>query len=252
MQKDIDRVRDADTVTDIVNRDYRTADIFQRFGIDFCCGGKLPLDIVCKNKAVNLEELKKALNEMSIPYYSSSSMAFNEWSMDFLLDFIVNVHHDYLKKTLPVIDKYISAFAAGHSLKFPFLADLKVELDKLSDVMLPKIQEEEDIIFPYIRQIAHAYQNTESYARLLVRTLRKPLETMMLHNQEFTNNAFSELNRLTSYYNLPADACTTHLVLYNKLQELEKDLSQHIYLENNVLYPKTIAMEKELLMQSGL
>lgn len=250
MQKDFVRVSDADTVTDIVKRDYRTADIFQRYGIDFCCGGKLPLDIICKNKAVNLEELKKALNQVSIPY-SSSSMAFHEWSIDFLLDFIVNVHHDYLKKSLPVIDKYITVFAAGHSLKFPFLPDLKLELEKLSEVMIPKIQEEEDIIFPYIRQIAHAYQNTEPYARLLVRTLRKPLETMMLHNQEFTNHVFSELNRLTNQYNLPANPCTTHQVLYNKLQELENDLSQHIYLENNILYPKTIGMEKELLMQSG-
>src|SRR5690606_2633996 len=126
----------------------------------------------------------------------------NEWSIDFLLDFIVNVHHDYLKKTLPIIEEYITDFAAGHSHKFPFLADLKSEFDKLRTVMLLKLQEEEDIIFPYIRQIAHAYQNTEPYARLLVRTLRKPLETMMLHSQEFTNHTFIELNRLTSHYNL--------------------------------------------------
>lgn len=251
MQKEIVRVSDADIVTDIVKRDYRTADIFQRYGIDFCCGGKLPLEIICKNKNVNLEELKKALNEISVPYYLSSLMAYNEWSIDFLLDFIVNVHHDYLKKTIPLINKYITVFAAGHSSKFPFLSDLKVEFDRLSEVMLPKMQEEEDIIFPYIRQIAHAYQNAEIYARLLVRTLRKPLETMMLHNQEFTNHIFVEMNRLTSNYALPDDSCTTHLVLYNKIQELEKDFSQHIYLENNVLYPKTIAMEKELLMQSG-
>ena len=252
MQTDIVKVSDADIVTDIVKRDYRTADIFQRFGIDFCGSGKLPLDMVCKKNEVNLAEIKKALNEMSIPYYLSSSIAYNEWSIDFLLDFIVNVHHDYLKKTVPIINKFITDIAAGHNHTISFIADLKSEFDKLSTVMLPKLQEEEDIIFPYIRQIAHAYQNTEPYARLLVRTLRKPLETMMLHNQEFTNHVFNELNRITNQYNLPADSCTTHQVLYNKLQELEKDFSQHIYLENNVLYPKTIAMEKELLMQSGL
>lgn len=252
MIKDVDKVDDADFVTDIVKRDYRTADIFQQYGIDFCCGGKLPLNVVCENKAINLEELKKALNEAAMPYYFSSTLAYNNWSIDFLLDFILNVHHDYLKKSLPVVEKYIMTFVEGHSPKFPFLSDLKSEFDKLNAVMLPKLQEEEDIIFPYIRQIAHAYQNTEPYARLLVRTLRKPLETMMLHNQEFTNHIFSELSRLTNQYSLPADSCATQQVLYKKLQELDKDLSQHIYLENKVLYPKTIAMEQELLMQSGL
>lgn len=252
MYKDIVWLDDADIVTDIVKRDYRTADIFQHYGIDFCCGGKLPLNIVCRNKAVNLEELKKALNEAAMPYYFSSSMAYNEWSIDFLLDFIVNVHHDYLKKSLPVVEKYITSFAEGHSRKFPFLSDLKSEFDKLNAVMLPKLHEEEEFIFPYIRQIAHAYQNTEPYARLLVQTLRKPLETMMLHNQEFTNHIFSELSRLTNHYSIPADSCITQQVLYKKLAELENDLTQHIYLENYKLYPKTIAMEKELLMQSGL
>ncbi|MBA2498270.1 MAG: DUF542 domain-containing protein [Chitinophagaceae bacterium] len=252
MNKDIVGVGDSDIVTDLVKRDYRTADIFQRFGIDFCCGGKLPLNIVCRNKAVDLEELKKALNEVSLTHFLSSTNAYNEWSIDFMLDFIVNVHHDYLRKTLPVIEKYITVFASGHSRKFPFLAELESEFYKLGAVMLPKLQEEEDIIFPYIRQIAHAYQNMEPYARLLVKTLRKPLDTLMFHNQEFTSHTFSEVRRLTNNYSITTDSCTTQQVLYKKIEELEMDLFQHIFLENNILYPKTIAMEKELLMQSGL
>lgn len=252
MDKNLTGVLDTDRVTDIVKRDYRTADIFQHYGIDFCCGGKLPLNVVCSNKDINLEELVTALNEVSNPYSLSLAMAFNNWSVDFLLDFIINIHHDYLRRTLPVLSTYIIEFEKGHGRKFPFIENLKSEFDEFNAVMLPKIQEEEDIVFPYIRQIAHAYQNTEPYARLLVQTLRKPLETMMLHNHEFLHHTFTEIRHLTGNYSLPTDSCTTQQVLFKKLQELDNDIFQHIYLENNILYPRTIAMEKELLTQSGV
>jgi regulator of cell morphogenesis and NO signaling len=111
----------------------------------------------------------------------------------------------------------------------------------------PHMKQEEEILFPYIRQIYHAWQHRESYARLLVRTLRKPVEEVMQKEHESTGASLHRMRELTNNYTAPPKACLTHKVTFAKLKELDADLVQHIHLENNILFPKAIAMEKELL-----
>jgi regulator of cell morphogenesis and NO signaling len=113
--------------------------------------------------------------------------------------------------------------------------------------MLPHLQHEEEIIFPYIRQIAHAYDNKESYAGLLVRTLRKPVENVMHHEHEAVHKILGNMRQLTNHYTPPQHACTNHKVTFLKLLEIDNDLTQHMYLENDILFPRAIEMEKKLL-----
>ena len=112
--------------------------------------------------------------------------------------------------------------------------------------MVPHLQEEEEIVFPYIRLLGHAHLNKDPYAKLLVKTLRKPVVKMIGTDQAIIAilNSFREI---TSGYTAPEKACTSHRVVFSKLEELDNDLSQHIYLENEVLFPRALAMEKELL-----
>jgi len=234
-------------VTDIVTRDYRTADIFRKYDIDFCCGGKWPLEMICKNKGLDTEEVLGELKKITSQLPSRSVLEFDKWELDFLADYIVNIHHLYLKRALPEVKNHVSRFLDGHTKKFPGLAPLNSIIDQFQLEFLPHMKHEEEIIFPYIKQIHRAFYHHESYASLLVRTLRKPVEEVMKRDHETTGSQLHQLRQLTENYTPPENACLAHKVAFAKLRELDEDLVRHIHLENNILFPKALAMEKELL-----
>lgn len=235
------------SVAEIVSRDYRTADIFRKYDIEYCCGGKYPLSIACQMKGIDEEVVIKELEEAMRELNTSNTLNFNEWHIDFLTDYIVNVHHHYMRKALPRLKDYVDRFAEGHKKKFGYLDELQQIVSQLQRSFIPHLTEEEEIIFPYIRQIGHAYYNREPYASLLVRTLRKPVEDIMNHEHATTSKTLRRMRELTSNYTPPENACLSHKVTFHKMREVDNDLTQHIHLENNILFPKAIAMEKELL-----
>jgi len=243
----INDIRDDSYVTDIVTQDYRASDVFRKYGIDFCCGGRLPLQIACEIRGLDVELIKKELYNSLRNIHVSNSINFKDWSVDFLVDYIVNVHHSYLITNLPEILNTLGHFVGGHKTQYPWLGELLESLYQLREEILPHIEEEEKVIFPYVKQIAHAYESREPYAALLVRTLRKPVEKMMNNEHEHIGKYLHRFRELTNNYVPPAAACISHKVAFEKLKELDNDLVQHIHLENNILFPKAITMEKELL-----
>jgi regulator of cell morphogenesis and NO signaling len=168
-------------VTDIVTNDYRTAEVFRKYGIEYCCGGKWPLEMVCQTKDIDIGILTKELEDSIRTVQVPNSLPFNEWDIDFLADYVVHVHHHYLKKQLPEIKTLLLKFAEEHRKKYQYIPELEKTFLSLYNEMLPHLQQEEEVIFPYIRQIAHAFDSRESYAVLLIRTLRKPVEEVMNH-----------------------------------------------------------------------
>lgn len=233
-------------VTDIVKEDYRTANVFRKYDIDFCCGGRWPLGMVCETKDLDFTAIKSELQDSLRTIQLSNSLQFDKWNVNFLMDYIVNVHHQYLLEYLPQVKDQLTHFVKDHADQYPFLKEVEKQFDILYKETFPHLKQEEDILFPYIKQIAHAYRNKESYASLLVRTLRKPVE-MMHHEHESVSRILKKMRELTNNYTAPVNACVSHRVTFSMLKELDNDLAQHVYLENNILFPKAIAMEKELL-----
>jgi regulator of cell morphogenesis and NO signaling len=234
-------------VTDIVKNDYRTADVFRRYGIEYCCGGKWPLEMVCATNDIDINNLIRELEEATRTVQVPNTLPFRDWNIDFLTDYIVHVHHQYLKNQLPVIRENLHKFSEEHRKKYTYLPHLEKIFSGLFNEMLPHIEQEEEIIFPYIRQINHAFHSKESYASLLVKTMRKPIEQLMSHEHEMVTGSLHEMRKLTSEYNPPESACTSHRVTFSRLRELDNDLTQHVHLENNILFPRVIEMEKILL-----
>jgi regulator of cell morphogenesis and NO signaling len=249
MFRNILKIEPSSFVTDIVRYDYRTAGVFRKYDIDFCCGGKWPLDIVCRNKNLNTEEIISELRRVVHQSASNAALDFDSWEIDFLADYILNVHHRYLEKALPEIKEQVTKFLEGHRKKFPELEELDMIINKYLKQIPPHMKQEEEIFFPYIKQIHHAHKHRESYAKLLIRTLRKPLEEVMLKDHETTGSNLHRLRTITNNYTPPQQACITHKVTFAKLKELDTDLVQHIHLESNILFPKAIAMEQELLKE---
>lgn len=238
-------------VSDIVTNDYRTAEVFRKYGIEYCCGGKWPLEMVCHTKNIDINILTRELEEATRTVQVPNSLPFNEWDMDFLADYIVHVHHHYLKNQLPDIKSTLQKFTEEHGEKYPYLKELEKTYLKLYKELLPHLQQEEETIFPYIRQITHAFHSRASYASLLVKMMRKPIEELMNQEHVMVAGAIYKMRNLTGDYSPPARACTSHKVTFSRLKELDNDLVQHLHLENNILFPRAIEMEKILLSKTA-
>lgn len=240
-------IDDNSQVSDIVTRDYRTSAVFRKYGIEFCCAGRIPLKAACELNGIDKETIKQELNDAIRNIQIPNSLDFNSWDINFLIDYIRNIHHAYLTRHIPEIADLVERFADEHKKKYAWLPDLLRSFRELKKTILPHLEHEEQVIFPYIRQIAHAYRYREPYAALLVRTLRKPVEEMMDREHEEIASYLHRARLLTSNYAIPVNACVTHKVCFLKLRELDNDLVQHTHLENNILFPRAIEMEKELL-----
>ncbi|NOT50205.1 MAG: DUF542 domain-containing protein [Chitinophagaceae bacterium] len=234
-------------VSDIVAQDYRTADVFRRHDITYCCGGKWPLDMACELRGLDADKIKTELEAATRTITIPHLIDFNNWNIDFLTNYIVEIHHNYLKTSLPLTHKMLEEFVEEHRKKFSHLDELELKFTALVKQLHSSISKEEETLFPYIRQIVHAQNAKEPYAALLVRTLRKPVEGVMSNGHNRINDLIMEIRHLTNSYNPPENVCTSHKVVIAKLKELDNDLVQHLYLEQSVLFPRVSAIEKELL-----
>ena len=249
--QEIYQINEADFVSDIIKKDYRTAVVFWKYDIDFCCGGRLSLDKACLAGGVNLQNIKRELEQVIQQGSVSGTLNYKEWNLDFLMEYIIHVHHAYLKIILPLLSVRIRELAAKHQAKFSYLPELVDIFRKLEMGTWPHLSQEEEIAFPYIRQMEYAYNNKEAYAGLLVRTLSKPVEEVIKYNYGLMIKFLSRIREITANYMPPENACATHKAVYALLREMDGNLSQHLYLENDILLPKAIAMENELLLLVG-
>jgi regulator of cell morphogenesis and NO signaling len=234
------------TVSEIVRADYRTADVFKKYGINYCCGGKLPLTEACVVQNIDIqnlqEELTRATKTISLP----NTLQYNQWKVDFLIEYIINVHHEYVKQSIPALEESLLSFINGHLKQHPELSEVQQIFQELVQLVLRNNQQEEEIIFPYIKLIANAYNRKESYGGLFVKTLRKPLSNLEAENNKISS-LLNQLRSLTHNYVFPENTCTNHRVVFHKLREFDNDLVQHKHLENNILFPKAVELERELL-----
>ncbi|HMJ47049.1 MAG TPA: DUF542 domain-containing protein [Ferruginibacter sp.] len=235
------------TISEIVRFDYRTADVFKNHNINYCCGGTTDLETVCHKQGLDynniLVELEVAMRKISLP----SNLPFKEWKIDFLIDYIINVHHAYLYQALPAIESRLIAFMNSHIKKLPELHSISDVFEQLSKLLIAHNRNEEEVIFPYIKQLDSAFRGNESYGSLFVRTLRKPLISIENEHKEI-GKFLKRMVLYTNNYSFPVNACLNHRVLFYKMQELHLDLIQHKHLESKILFPKAAEIEKQLLL----
>ncbi|MFT3705583.1 MAG: DUF542 domain-containing protein [Agriterribacter sp.] len=236
------------SASDVVKQHHRTADVFRKYDIAYCCTGRWPLSTVCAMQGLEFENLKAALEKAVHPHQLPPGLSFENWDIDFLTRYITHIHHHYAKATLPDTAMLLQEFAEGHTKKYPHMMEVSGLCNTLQKELLPHLQHEEEIIFPYISQIYRASRNNDSYGKLLVKPLRKPLD-LLHHEKEIFLSVIAKMRLLTHQYTAPEKACVNHMVVMAKLKELDTDLVQHIHLENNILFPKAIQIEKELLQQ---
>lgn len=237
----------SDTVTDIVLRDYRTADVFTKHEIEFCCGGRQPLETICTLKELDVNKILAELKTVSVTLQLSGSDRFSEWGVAFLSDFILHVYHPYLHAAFPLVTRYVNRFLDGHLNKFSIFEKLPVILAGLHSAVTDHLRNEEESFFPYLKQIFSAHLHREPYAGLLVKTMKKPWEEELAASQGLLKKKLDQLRSLTNNYELKANACVTHRVSFLKLKELDRELMQYLQLEEQFLLPKASTLEATLL-----
>lgn len=229
------------TVGEIVAHDIRTAEVFKRLGIDFCCNGKRPLDEACRQAGLPVSEVLEKLGHLSPAGERLPSEQFEDWSPAFLVDYVVNVHHRYLYQNLPFIEELARKAATKHGDRYPRLRDVYETFEALKTELLSHLQKEERVLFPAIKRLAAMSAIDPTGGP--VGALQAPISRMELEHDDAGTLLF-RLRDLTDGYVPPFDACNTHRLLLSKLAELEADLMQHIHLENNILFPKALKLKQ--------
>lgn len=231
------------TIGELVAKDFRKAEIFKKYNLDFCCGGKKTIAQACNDKKIDIMEIENELNKID-SQDTQTMHKFDEWELDFLVDYILNTHHKYVKNAIPVLLDYTSKVAKVHGQEHPEVITIANKFYEAADELNGHMCKEEQILFPYIKQLVSAKSNKSSIPGSVFETIKNPIN-MMEHEHDVVGDIFKTIRELSNNYTPPEDGCTTYKVSFLKLKEFEEDLHQHIHLENNILFPKSIKLETQ-------
>ncbi|MEZ4948490.1 MAG: iron-sulfur cluster repair di-iron protein [Saprospiraceae bacterium] len=226
----------------IVTENYQTASVFRSFGIDFCCKGHQTLEVACRKKGIQLQTVEDELKKVSTKN-SGPGQGFKDWSLDLLADYIEKKHHRYVRGKIPELQSYLEKLCKVHGQNHPELYEIKKTFDQTAVDLQSHMLKEENIIFPYIRKMESALENQKNHIVMpSFVTIENPIN-MMKKEHDTEGARFRQIYNLTNGYKAPSDGCTTYRVAFSMLEDFEKDLHQHIHLENNILFPNAIQME---------
>lgn len=233
-----------ETLGQLAAKDLRKAQIFKKYGLDFCCGGKKTVKQACAEKGLDVTKVEQELMQADIAP-ASRPLPYNEWSLDFLADYIVNTHHTYVKKTLPDLLFYASKVARVHGQRNPELVEINRHAEAVNTELTTHMMKEEKVLFPYVKALALAAKGEAPTQAAHFGTVQNPINMMEMEH-EFVGREMELIRTLSNNYTLPENACASYSMLYRMLDEFEQDLHLHIHLENNILFPKAIELEKTL------
>ncbi len=233
------------TIGELVASDYRKAEVFRKFGLDFCCGGHKTLKEACDKKGINVLEVESAIAEIE-KTSKNNQQDFNNWELDFLADYIVITHHKYVTEAIPMLNEFSAKVARVHGSSHPEVIEIAKHYNAVAEELSMHMPKEENILFPYIKSMVEAKRKELPISSPGFGTIANPIRMMEAEHVSAGGN-MEKVNELSNGYAPPVDACASYRVLFAKLKEFEEDLHQHIHLENNILFPKAIELEKELL-----
>ncbi|HEX3023791.1 MAG TPA: iron-sulfur cluster repair di-iron protein [Chitinophagaceae bacterium] len=232
-----------ETLGQIAAKDLHKAQIFKKYGLDFCCGGKKTVKEACAEKGLDVTKVEQELQQAEKTSVSAKPLPYNEWELDFLADYIVNTHHSYVKKNLPDIVAYSNKVYGVHGDRHPELQKVNELIAAVNAELSSHLVKEERVLFPYIKNLVAQKNKTQAFQQTPFGTVQEPINMMEMEH-EVVGNYLSEIKKVTNNYFIPEDACASFSLLYRMLPEFEDDLYTHIHLENNILFPKAIELGK--------
>jgi regulator of cell morphogenesis and NO signaling len=231
----------SETVREIALNQPSSIRVFEQFGIDYCCGGRKPLAAACTEQNIEIDSVLAALESAA----EASGPASEDWTnatLESLSEHITSKHHAYVKKALPRLEELAQKVVARHGSTRSELPAIQAAVAKLDEELTQHLAKEERILFPYIAQLERALADGSAKPQSCFGTVENPI-AMMTQEHEAAGTLLAEIRQLSANFATPEDACPTYHAFYDGLKEFEQDLHQHIHLENNILFPRAIAME---------
>jgi regulator of cell morphogenesis and NO signaling len=232
------------TVGELAAENPAATRVFKKLGIDYCCGGDNTLEQACRAARLPLEQVTDSM-EMTLETGRAMTQD-QDWRTGSLAGLIVhirNTHHQYTRAAIarlgPLFDKVCSIHGQNH----PELARMRATFGDLAQELATHLMKEEMVLFPYIVRMEEAVLEKSPVLPAPFGSVRNPI-SMMLHEHDGAGQALREMRAAGNGYIAPADACASYQSLYQALAEFETDLHQHIHLENNILFPRAIEMER--------
>lgn len=232
------------TIGSIVADDFRTAAVFSKYKIDFCCKGDRTIEQACERKSINIDELKNKLNEI-VTDSKNENIDYQSWPLDLLTDYIEKTFHRYIREKIPPLSQFLNKVQKVHGERHPELFEIFDLFSKSSNDLLNHLQKEEMILFPFIRNMVHAQITQIPLENAHFGSVENPIR-MMMDDHSVEGERFKRISELSKGYTPPPEACNTYKVSFAMLDDFEQKLHKHIHLENNILFPKAIIMEKSM------
>lgn len=232
------------SVGQIVAEDYRASQVFEKYKIDFCCHGGKSLQEVAKDHQMDVQQLIDEIGK-SQEGAADEASDFNNWPLDLLADYIVRTYHKKADEQILVIKPYLEKICNVHGAHHPELFEIKALFDKVSGEIASHQKKEEIMLFPFIKKLVDAKENNKEFKNPRGRGVENPVD-MLTHEHDDQGEAFRKITELSQDYTTPADGCNTYHITLELLKQFEKDLHKHIHLENNILFPKALELDKEI------
>jgi len=230
---------DNKTVRELASATPGAARVFEKFGIDYCCGGEKSLAQACSAAKVNLQEVAEALTK---PQSQGDNCDWQKATLAQLTKHIAEKHHGYVRQEIQRLGPLCAKVAGVHGENHPELAQVQSSFHALSEELTTHLMKEERMLFPYIEQLELATDSGSHLAASPFGTVKNPVRMMMMEHDS-AGELLRKMREISKNYALPADACMSFQMLYRALEEFEADLHQHIHLENNILFPRAVELE---------
>jgi len=218
--------------------------LFEKLKIDYCCGGNRKLGDACASAGVETAEVLRMLDDVAQPDNGKQAANFQQLPLPELITHIVDKHHVFTKEEMNRLDLLFRKVISVHGENHPELPKAGAAFERLCADLSPHMFKEERVLFPYIVTVARAAAQSAPIPVPPFGTVNNPVRMMMMEH-DMAGEILRELRELTSDYTPPADGCISYKTLYQALEAFEKDLHQHIHLENNILFPRAIEMEAQ-------
>lgn len=229
------------TVRDIALENPASVRVFEKYGIDYCCGGRMPLTEACANRNLNLDEVLASL-EGATGLPPSQAPDWSRVTLARLAAHIVETHHAYVRRELPRLDELAAKVVRRHGDTRQELPEIQRMVSELGEELTAHLGKEEIVLFPYIAKLERYSSGEGPQPRNCFGSVAHPI-SMMTQEHDLAGSLMAEIRKLSGDYAPPAGACPTYRAFYAGLLEFEQDLHQHIHLENNILFPRAIALE---------
>ena len=196
-------------------------------------------------------DVQKIVDELAnLSDNGSGTQNVNDWQLDFLVDYVMNTHHQYVRRMIPAITLHADKVASVHGNNHPETLQIADLFLAVREELQMHMMKEERILFPQIKQLVLTQKENGQYLPPAFGTIQNPIR-MMEYEHTSAGDALFQIRELSNNYSHPEDACNTFKALYSELKEFEEDLHKHIHLENNILFPKAIELEAELMSKQN-